>query len=51
VVQEIGISSGSPPIARRPEGTSRFLENLRSGRLEYDTITAAEPLTFGVPRE
>jgi len=24
VVQEIGISSGSPPIARRPEGTSRF---------------------------
>jgi hypothetical protein len=23
-VQEVGISSGTPPIARRPEGTSRF---------------------------
>ena len=23
-MQEVGISSGTPPIARRPEGTSRF---------------------------
>lgn len=32
-----------------PYGTAstkaEFLENLRSGRLEYDSITAAEPLT------
>ena len=23
-MQEVGISSGTPPVARRPEGTSRF---------------------------